>query len=343
MVIKQIDNNLFKHADKELVMDAFLCWLIQEAEENPNLSGFKEDFVGDFLQMNLDPTEHVILKADKQTNNIDIIVNIETSKDKQFVIFENKMWSGASRKQLETYKKKYRNATKYIFFKLGYINSKDKEVSEDAGYIVKNAEQFKELLDNYADKHLFIKEFNEFLLKRFIEPQNEMEKNYRQNKVEKLKNASFQQYVMDKIYEQLLKSDFERSALNFEVGANKGGSPWTQLTFSSKKNIYGENTKESLFFRIDRRAKKYYLRVNLYSTQEDDSWTLKQHRRNKLREVANNVTEELRLNPGKVHNNAKYESEILIFFFEKGNTLESLVADSAVIARKLKEAHQNLE
>ncbi len=336
------DNNLFKHADKELAIDAFLCWLIQEAEENNKLDGFREKFVRHLLQINNDQVETVKgIEAKKQKDNIDLIFTIKKNEGKEKVIFENKLQGAASSEQLKKYKNEYDNAIKYVFLKLGFIHKKDREVAEKNGYIVKDAYLLHEFLEQFETAHPFIKEFNNYLTDCFIKPQNMMEDYFKKNKICYLAEGAFQQYVMEKIYEQLIKDGFEENDLKFKVGANNSGSPWTQLDFSMKENVYGEGLHEFLFYRIDKRSNMYYLRVCLYSKQSEEEKKRKEKRRDYLREKGQDIKFS-NIKPGKVHNNAKYEMEIIIFFFNNNNTLEKVVDESARIARELKKVHQDL-
>lgn len=339
-------NNLFKHSSKELAMDAFLCWLIKEAEENESLVGFQEKFIREFLEIE----QHVInkigaLKAEKQKNNVDVVVTIETNKGQLNVVFENKMWSTVHSNQLKRYQEKFNSAIKFIYLKLGYIHDRERAVVVDAWsnveYSIIDAESLYNFLSSYKDSHPFIKEFNEFLDDCFVTPQKMLDEKFEQNKIEELKDASFQQFVMSKISIELLKNGFDEEDILFKVGSNNDGSPWTQLNFSFLDNVYGDNG-ETLFFRIDRRSGRYYLRVNLYSRLGKDDWSLKKERLLELREVAELISEDSNLKYGNVHDRARYETEVLILFFNNINEIKKVVSESSIIAGQLRDAHQKL-
>ncbi|MBE9048749.1 PD-(D/E)XK nuclease family protein [Pleurocapsales cyanobacterium LEGE 10410] len=281
------------------------------------------------------------LKAEKQKNNVDVLVTIETDKGQVDVIFENKMWSTVHGDQLKRYRQKFNRAIKFIYLKLGYIHDREREEVTKAGYSIINAEDLYRFLHGFDEVHQFIQEFNEYLDDWFVTPQRMMDKKFEQNKIEELKDASFQQFVMGKVSIELLKNGFDKEDILFKVGSNNDGSPWTQLNFSFLDKVYGEYG-ETLFFRIDRRSGRYYLRVNLYSRLGKDDWPLKRERLFRLREVAKLISVDSNLKYGNVHDRARYETEVLILFFNDTNEIKKVVSESSIIANQLRDAHQNL-
>jgi len=99
----------------------------------------------------------------------------------------------------------------------------------------------------------------------------------------------------------------------------------------------------SYLFRIDKRANKCYLRVSLYSKQGEHYWPQKKNRLDELREAVKYLVNDSDLTFGKVHDNAEYEMEVLILFFEDGNSIKNVVAESSKIASHLKSIHQKLK
>jgi len=334
------NNNLFRHAGKEFVMDAFLCWLIEEEKQNDKLAGFREEFLEDFLEVNPDGKVQEI-KAEKQKNNIDVLITIETDQDKHEVLMENKMWSNIHGRQLGRYKENHPNAAAFIYWKLGYLHRKERKQVRNVGYEIRGPESLNNILENYVEAHPFIKEFNQFLNTHFIGLREKIKNDYQENRYEELQHAPFQQYVTEKIYDQLTKNGFADEELSFLFGTNRDGTPWSHLTFSQLDEVYDQK-QEVLFFRIDKRSDKFYLRVNQYSKDGKKYWPKKKNRMQKLREAADELKDDISLNFNSPHNRASNEVEILILFFEDGNTIEKVVSKTPQIAKKLKSVHQKL-
>jgi ubiquinone/menaquinone biosynthesis C-methylase UbiE len=335
-------NNLFEHADKELVIDAFLCWLITEMNEE-YLIGLRNDFVSNFLKYD-ESVSGVVkkLKAAKQENKVDVLCTLETDQGDKEILFENKLRSTAHGGQLKRYRVDKPNAIDYIYLKLGYVHLLDREAAEGEGYSVKTANDIADLLAPYEGKHPFIDEFYKYVNQGFVKPQSQFEKYLDDDAYSQLDDAEFQQFVMEKIYRKLKKSGWKDTDLKFKTSANIGsGTPWTQLYFSKISEKYDIND-EVLFFRIDKRSKKLYLRVNLYSKEGDKYWQEKKERVKRLREVAGQMQYGAKIHPGNVHNRARNEVEIAIYFFKEGNSLANLINESVHIARTLRKAHQEL-
>src|SRR5690554_352571 len=107
------DNNLFRHSDKELVIDAFLCWLIKEMNDD-DYSKLRSSFIRKFLglDVSLIQTKNA-LEAKKQVNNVDVVCTLKTIEcGEAIIIFENKRYSTAHSGQLSKYKEKYPDALK---------------------------------------------------------------------------------------------------------------------------------------------------------------------------------------------------------------------------------------
>jgi hypothetical protein len=175
----------------------------------------------------------------------------------------------------------------------------------------------------------------------FVKLQSQLKNFVANNEYQRMEDSSFQQYVIEKIYKDLSKAGWSHDYLKFKVGNNRGGTPWTQLDFSRIEKKY-ETNDEFLFFRIDKRSGKYYLRVNLYSQNGKKFWREKAGRVEKLRGVIDDFNEKSRLNLGAVHNRAKNEVEIVIYFFEDGNSLANVIKEATHIAKVLRKAHQEL-
>ena len=337
-----IENNLFKHAQKELVIDAFLCWLFNEMNGNKDLQTLRDQFL--FELLNLDSREIGAIhgmKAETQVDFIDLLVTLEKPEGEKYIVFENKMWSSEHSNQLERYKEKKPDALEYVYLKLGYVHKLDEEAANSAGYLIIKANQLYDLLNPFKGHHLFIGEFVEYLKSDFVDPQDNFENYVQDDEFEKLSNGSFQQYVMGRIMDNFENQGNIESDLEFRIGSNRGGSSWTQLKFSRKYNFYGDQ-HETLFFRIDKRSGKYYFRVNQYAKGASKFWDRKKKRLDKFRDVAKKAAEKVGLNPGKLSNRGKNESEVVVFFFEENNSLNAIIKKTPYLAKELIACHKKL-
>ncbi|MHA6248181.1 PD-(D/E)XK nuclease family protein [Pontibacter sp. CAU 1760] len=100
--------NIFNVATKELSQDAFFTWLLQWADDSNlvhdnELNLAAQNFVSLLISKQLDYSKDVMkVIAGRQWNNIDIWAKVN---DEVLIIIEDKTFTGASSKQLETYKK----------------------------------------------------------------------------------------------------------------------------------------------------------------------------------------------------------------------------------------------
>ncbi|MFH5885698.1 PD-(D/E)XK nuclease family protein [Halalkalibaculum sp. DA3122] len=212
-----ITNNLFKHAQKELVMDAFLCWLANEADSNERWIDIKEEFLSLIGLENNKISTIQDIEARTQVDYMDLLIELKTPRGMEEIVFENKMWSTVHSKQLERYKEKKPDAAQYVYLKLGYLHRLDKQAARNAGYLIISAEQLFETLKPFKERHPFIREFADYLKADFVQPQKQFKQDLEDNNYEKFAKASFQQYVMDEIMDRLLGNGFEESNLIFRI------------------------------------------------------------------------------------------------------------------------------
>ena len=117
------------------------------------------------------------------------------------------------------------------------------------------------------------------------------------------------------------------------------GRPWTQIDIAKKKDGY----YEGLFWRIDIRSGKFYIRLNQYADPSEKEVEYKMRRLEILRKEADSIVETMPdLHPGKVQNRAIKESEVQIFFLED-NDLEKLIESIPKISRHMINVFLNLE
>ena len=114
--------------------------------------------------------------------------------------------------------------------------------------------------------------------------------------------------------------------LKYKTGSSSG-RPWTELNIARKENVYGNNW-EFLFWRIDIRKGKFYIRLNQYAyiikANNTDFNRNKKERLKLLRKIASDIKSKYNLKAGKLSNSGVNESEIIIFFLQD-NDMKTLV------------------
>lgn len=324
-----MDNtNLFKHSPKELVTDAFITWLLYFLDSREDLKEQKIKVFNLFLLKEDNNKEIDSVKITKQkkgkNGRPDIVLNFSLNGVNKTILFENKTWTTTSNSQLNGYRKDYGDIYRYLYLKLAYINIKEQKLCESNSYDIITSENLFETIRELKDYHPFIEQYAEFLESTFINPIKKLrQKLFDKDDFKILKNAQGQEMFISHLYEALDNKNI--SALKFKTGSSSG-RPWTELDICNKKiKYYVENTEkivgETIFWRVDIRADKYYVRLNQYTyNPPKDYWEIKKKRLGELRNIAKKLIKENKvLIGGKLSNKGRAESEIVIFFEDKNS------------------------
>jgi hypothetical protein len=323
-------NNLFAYASKELSTDAFLAWLFRSLSVDPLFEGKSGDFFrGVGLCEGADNSISGILPV-RQEGNTDLIVRCNIDGRPAMFLFENKRHSSMRFGQLDTYKERFPDCDRYIYLKLGFINYQERKIAEGSGYKVLGSEELLQALNSLADCHFLVVHYIEYLHKFFVDPQRKIRNS--------LCAASFsssqaQQYFLSSLHQSL--SDILPS-LKFSSSANIDGSPWTQLTIANRSSAYADKS-ESLFWRIDKRGKGYYLRLTQYSNIGQEFKGTKKANLRLLRKLLSDIPLLKYFMQGKVRNDGVKSSEVLVFFFvdnDIANMAQQLPALTIEIAKR---------
>ena len=322
-----MDNlNLFNHAPKELVTDAFLTWLFYFLDSNQQYEKKKIEFFKDlFLKTNDFEKKLSNIKINRQEKTIsggriDLILLFTLNGHQQKILFENKTWTSTSKKQLLSYKLDKPNLYKYIYLKLGYVNYFEKKLTSEIGYEIIDAFKLSNAISKIQTLHPIITQYYNFLNDRFTNYISSFKtKLFQNNDYSILNDGQAQQFLISELYKKL---DNLLDHLEFKTGSSSG-RPWTQLYIAKKNKIYG-NIDEFIFWRIDIRENKYYIRLNQYAYINNEFKDLKKNRLNILREIALKLNSKYRLKSGNLTNKGLKESEIIIFFL-KDNDIAHLM------------------
>ncbi len=158
-----------------------------------------------------------------------------------------------------------------------------------------------------------------------------------------LGDAGAQYYLCELIVDSLIKLDVPLGQIT--PGCNKDGTPWTHIDIVKIEGNYSE----VLFWRVDRREKGYYIRLNQYAIPKDEEVWYKMYRLKQLRQAAKEAIEELdnpNLVKGELTNKGILESDIIIFFLDKTkipqNNLAELINAIPVISKRVIETFKKL-
>ena len=338
--IMKVKTNIFFHAPKELTTDAFLVWLIYFLDSNEEYKTYKYAFFDSLILKKEDCGRAVnSIELKRQENNVDVLLTFrfEDNGEEQTVLFEDKTWSMPHNRQLARYKEIYPNCYRYFYYKLAYINSQEeKEVSQNR-YEVINAGMMSSTLEKMIDLHPLIKMYYDYITYTFVETINSFhEKLFVKHDYDVLWSADAQKYLCDTIVENMTKQGVPYLEIR---NGTSFGRPWTQIDIARKTDGYWEG----LFWRVDIRSGKFYIRLNQYAEPSKEEIDYKMRRLEVLRNEANHIIGDMpNLHPGKVENRAVKESEVLIFFLAD-NDLEAVIGSIPKISRHMIDVFQSIE
>lgn len=332
--------NIFFHAPKELTTDAFLVWLIYFLDSDEENKEYKQTFFDSLILKKEDCGRAVdSIELKRQENNVDVLLTFRfgDNGEEQTVLFEDKTWSMPHSGQLARYKEIYPSCYRYFYYKLAYINSQEeKEISQEQ-YEVINAGMMSSTLEKMKDLHPLIKMYYDYISYTFVDAVNSFhERIFVKHEYDVLWSADAQKYLCDTIVENMTEQNVPYLRI---TNGTSYGRPWTEINIAEKTDGYWE----CLFWRVDIRSGKFYIRLNQYAEPSDNEIDYKMRRLEILRNEANHIVGTMPdLHLGKVENRATKESEVLIFFLEE-NDLEILIESIPKISRHMIDVFQRLE
>lgn len=332
--------NIFFHAPKELTTDAFLVWLLYFLDSEEAYKAEKQTFF-DCLILKKEDCGRTVggIELKRQENNVDVLLTFrfEDSDEQQTVLFEDKTWSMPHSGQLARYREIYPDCYRFFYYKLAYVNSQEEQEVSRERYEIVNADMMSSALRKMIGLHPLIQMYYEYITVTFEQEINSFhERIFLKHDYNVLRSADAQKYLCDAIVENMTK----QSVPYLEIrNGTSYGRPWTQIDIARKEDGY----REGLFWRVDIRSGKFYIRLNQYADPSEDEVAYKKHRLEILRREANEFVATMpALHPGKVENRATKESEVLIFFFEE-NDLDSLMEMLPKITHRMIEVFNGLK
>ena len=332
--------NIFFHAPKELTTDAFLVWLLYFLDSEEAYKAQKQ-MLFDSLILKKEDCGRAVggVELKRQENNVDVLLTFrfEDNDEQQTVLFEDKTWSMPHSGQLARYREIYPDCYRYFYYKLAYVNSQEEQEVSRERYEIINAGMMSSALEKIVGLHPLIQMYYEYITVTFEKETNSYyERIFQKHDYDVLWSADAQKYLCDAIVENMTK----QSVPYLEIrNGSSYGRPWTQIDIVRKVDGYCER----LFWRVDIRSGKFYIRLNQYADPSEDEVAYKKHRLEILRREANEFVATMpALHPGKVENRATKESEVLIFFFEE-NDLDSLMEMLPKITHRMIEVFNGLK
>lgn len=332
--------NIFFHAPKELTTDAFLVWLLYFLDSEEAYKAQKQMFFDSLILKKDDYGRAVCgIELKRQENNVDVLLTFrfEDNYEQQTVLFEDKTWSMPHSGQLARYREIYPDCYRYFYYKLAYVNSQEEQEVSRERYEIINAGMMSSALEKIVGLHPLIQMYYEYITVTFEKETNSYyERIFQKYDYDVLWSADAQKYLCDAIVENMTK----QSVPYLEIrNGTSYGRPWTQIDIARKEDGYWEG----LFWRVDIRSGKFYIRLNQYAEPAEEEVAYKMHRLEILRREANEFVATMpALHPGKVENRATKESEVLIFFLED-NDLDSLMKSLPKITRQMIDVFNGLE
>lgn len=306
-------NNLFMYAPKELSTDAFLAWFFKELEVNSVLADYRSQV---FHALGLIAEDETPVKIEPvlQSGNVDLLLCFEVNSTSRRILFENKTSSTFHSDQLNRYRERFPDCDKYIYFKIGYVDTWERQNLQ--GYQLISAHDFHQAVSFLAPFHPIIDQYCAFLQEAWISKEEQVLQRLAISCPTAFESAIGQRHLIGELHDQLKHSD---PFLKFKKGVNMNGTPWTQLDICRREGYY-EGKNETLFWRVDSRAGRTYLRVNQYAAipmDRPDTAAHKKRRLQALRQLAADISAEYDLKSGKLSNKGVRESEVIIFFFDE--------------------------
>lgn len=211
--------NLFDFATKELSQDAFLLWLVSNADKHHQEDESLHKVAQGFVRALIGPynKEIVSVKVEKQWKHIDVAFSVN---DDLFVIIEDKAGACLHGDQLERYQNDAieRAGHEDRTLKCVYFNSKNPvaeelQVVNETGYFRLHRKDFLAILDGYIGKNAILIDYREWL--HAIEVDSESYKTLPLSKWTVLAWQGFYEWLRNQIGD-----------CNWNYAANQAGGVW---------------------------------------------------------------------------------------------------------------------
>lgn len=327
-------NNIFNYSPKELTTDGFLNWLFCEFETNKTFRAYAPSFFHALGLSDCSNRDVHNISVTRQEKKADLIVRYQLDESEKQALFENKTNTTFHSGQLEEHQDNHPGFDHYIYLKLAYIYYSERTHAKKLEYKVIPSDVLLDALSPFRHEHCLTDMYCSFLKEVYVTPINKIkERLIADNCYQDFKDFQAQQYLLSCLHEKLV----DLPGIRFKTGANAGGEPWTQLDIANRHLAYGDKY-EYIFWRIDKRSRRYYLRLNQYANINPQFKAQKKANLDRIREVVDAMCLSYGLKLGSVSNAGIKESEIVIFFFDE-NPIEALVRALPELSRQIHAAY----
>ncbi len=322
--------NLFRYSPKELSLDAFLKYFILWSVKSGNINVVKKLFLKE-SDLNEDVSiNKVELQVPYGKKKADIVVHFNLRGKNEFVVFENKTNSTTSLNQLMSYQKD--DTYRYLYLKLGYVNSKENSLCRATNFDPINSAKLLKIVKAVYKPDCVIKQFQEYLENDYVSVLKKIANSFEAGTINnEMHNQDAQLFTLDKLGEKFGAFELDKTKLtalsnnyHIQFSSNIGGQPWSELVFIECSN----KTPEALFWRIDKRNNKFYIRLNQYSYSKGQPDAIRNSKIARLKELRmyskQYFSQNSNVKLGKLSKRGENEKEILIFFLDE-NDIKALI------------------
>lgn len=313
----KIMNNIFAIATKELVTDAFFAWLFEEFKTDNELRKYQKEFLSK-LKINGVSDEVCVERAEKQKKNTDLIVTLKDGEEYKKILFENKVHSTIHSKQLKRYKDSFPDCHKYIYMKLGFVYHSERKEAKKFGYDIVSAQDIESALHSFKNYNQIISQYYQYIKCCHVDRCDDMFERMKVNDSSVYSDIYSQRKFLSDLHESIYNLVEYTS---FKSKANNGGTPWTHLCIAKKEAMYGDKS-EYIFWRIDKKSGRYYIRLNQYSYIDKSFKDKKMAELAVLRELFNKLVKGTNLVTSSPSNQGLKESEIGLLYFDENSYFE---------------------
>ena len=199
--------------------------------------------------------------------------------------------------------------------KLAFIDFQERKKALECRYTVIGANEIESAIRPFKDYSQIISQYYQYIKDEFIDYHNSIYKRMLNNDASVYGERQAQRIFLSELHERL---HGQLDYLCLKSGTNNGGTPWTHLTIAKANTEYGDKS-EYIFWRIDKKSGRYYIRLNQYSDIDKLNYNKKKENLTFQRKIFNELLTKYKLTESKTSNRGIKESEIGLFYFDNNS------------------------
>lgn len=202
--------------------------------------------------------------------------------------------------------------------KLAFIDFQERMLAQNCEYSVIGAKEIESALRPFNNYSQIISQYYQYIQSEFIDYPGEFLKRMQNNDASVYRERQPQRKFLSDLHEKL---HGHLDYLYFNSGSNNNGTPWTQLEIAKSESKYGDCT-EYIFWRIDQKSGRSYIRLNQYSRINGSYRIEKVENLSIQREKFNELLTQCGLKASMPSNRGIIESEIGLFYFDENSYVD---------------------